>query len=114
MQFKGTTRRDRQKSQEFWRTWRRTVRSDSKKARFAARFVQLIEQRVGSPQPHVASVAARTMAEVNTEVLGGRPLTAEQLREVIMVLYKCWHHGLSLRNWAVAQGYVERTDQPDA
>lgn len=111
MRFKGTTRREQQKSREFWRTWRRTVRSDSKKARFAARFVELIEQRVGSPQPHVANVAARTMAEVNVEVLGGRPLTADQLREVIMVLYTCWHYGFALRNWAVNQGYIQRGDQ---
>jgi FAD/FMN-containing dehydrogenase len=110
MQFKGTTRSQQQASRELWKAWRRTVRSDSKMARFANRFVTLIEQRVGSPQPHVATIAAEILAKVNAEELAGRPLTPAQLREVILVLSRCWRHGISLRNWAVGQGYVERGD----
>ena len=109
MQFKGSTRREQERSRELWDNWLRTVRRNSNRAKFAMRFAELIEQRVGSPQPHVTSVAPRAMEEALAQFQ--TPLSAAHRREVILVLYRCWRHGLSLRNWALGQGYVERDDR---
>jgi hypothetical protein len=110
MQFRGSTRKQQQESRDTWAGWLRTVGPRSKQARFARRFMEQMEARVGSPQPHVATVAAEVMAQVNATELNGRPLTPQQLREVLIVLTKCWRHGLSLRNWAVGQKHMEHGD----
>ena len=108
MQYKGSARRDQMESREAWEAWLSTVRRNSNRAKFAMRLVELIEQRVGSPQPHVAGVAAAAMQEAEAQFR--TPLSAAHRREVILVLYRYWRHGLALRNWALGQGYVERGD----
>ena len=105
MQFKGSNRVEREGSLRAWEAWLRTVRPTSNRARFAHRLVELIESRVGSPQPHVANVAPWAMRQAMAEL--GRPLNQARLQEVLTTLHRCWKHGLALRNWAVKRGYME-------
>lgn len=109
MRFKGVSREDKRRDQEAWEAWLNAVKHNSKRARFATRLVELIEQRVGSPQPHVAVVAERAMSEAAAQFK--TPLTPEHLREVIMVLFRHWHYGPGLRNWALSKGYVAPSDR---
>ena len=105
MRFQGISRDDQRRHQEAWTSWLNTVKRNSKRARFATRLVELIEQRVGSPQPHVAVVAPRAMEEAAAQFR--TPLPPEHRSEVILMLFRHWHYGPGLRNWALTKGYID-------
>jgi cytochrome P450 len=95
MQFKGTNRNAKLHSEAEWKAWCRQTRRRPQLRTFAELLTRLIEQRVGSPRPHVADVVDQAMRDA-----GRSNLTDAQLREVIVILCKVWNHGLGLRNWA--------------
>lgn len=109
MRFNGRTFSQQEESRRLWVAWLETPGRDPRERRFALHFVKLMEERVG--RQHIEHLAAAGVRAVNKNELGGRPLSAEQFKDVLLALLQSWEFGTSLRNWAVNQGYLNENDR---
>jgi hypothetical protein len=107
MKFAGKTRIEQRRAYNRWSRWMRLVGRESRKARFAVRFVAEVEAHTGRPGPHVAQVVVNAMTTANREALNSQSLTDAELVEVIQALTPVWKYGESLHKWAVSRGYIE-------
>jgi hypothetical protein len=114
MQFRGKTMREQYASRLEWEKWQRTLPADSRRRVFAERFVQLAEAQIIAsarvPKRHLGGVAAKVMKRVEDNELGGHALQTGELREVFKKLVECWQYSVSLRSWAIREGYLKQTD----
>ncbi len=114
MEFLGGTMREREASREIWRAWRQANRESPKRV-FAERFVPLMEAQITAPAKstkfHLSSVAGEIKEQVEKNELDGRALQPSELRDALLTLIKCWQYSVSLRNWAISQGYITASDR---
>lgn len=84
-----------------------SVGRESRKVRFAIRFIEAVEKFVGRPAPPVSQVAMSAANIANREALRGYPLTDAEFVGVIEALAPTWRYGRALRKWAVSRGYIK-------
>lgn len=103
MRPNGTTQLERRANLRKWEEWLNHSKARRELTDFAARLVELIEARVGSPRTqHVAALAEKAITEA-----GGQNLTRQEIRRVLILLKEVWFYGMALRNWSIKSRYMK-------
>ncbi len=105
MKFLGKNVVQQNRSRIRWERWIESVGPQSRKAKFAVRFVEAAEGFIAGTFP-LAPVAWSAVQIANREALNNNSLTDAELVDVIRALRPVWKYGQALHKWAISRGYI--------
>jgi hypothetical protein len=105
MKFKGTTKSEREECE---RKWNQIKSELIKKAPEVFEFASRLAEEIERLMPAGQRVQVRQVAERAFDTAGGRAMSPEQINQAIGILFECWEHGLSIRNWGLKKGHYQK------